>query len=160
MAWWKKLPVSQETVQRTHMALECTQTHLLWDSAPEKQLEGCQQHTGSGGSAWKKAKSPANGSVPSQTPLSHTVLQSRLSHAAEYLRLGLSHQNRLYWHKRWSQSHFTQYTGRSTGRLPNWRHKEIWPKWKNRSKLQKKTKWNTDSQSIRCRVQNTGGKDA
>ena len=104
---------------KDHMALECTQTHLLWDSAPEKQLEGCQQHTGSGGSAWKKAKSPANGSVPSQTPPSHTVLQSRLSHPAEYVRLFPLHYNRLYWHKRWSQSSSTQYTERNTGRLPN-----------------------------------------
>ena len=38
--------------------------------------------------------------------------------------------------------------------------KKKWPKWKNRSKIQKKYKSWRDSQSIRCRIQNTGNQDA
>ena len=66
--------------RRVHLkdsqVLECTQTHPLWESAPGQQLEGCQLHTGSGGSDWKWGESQASGIVPFQTPPPRMVPQS------------------------------------------------------------------------------------
>ena len=55
---------------------EHKQTHLLWESVPGQQLEGCQSLMERGGSDWKWGKSQTSCIVPSLTTHPHTPPQS------------------------------------------------------------------------------------